>query len=127
MNTGKNAGYLFPVTGIRPEGGFANTNQIALLKLLAAGDAGAIYRGPVATAQILNPTQLIRQPNLGVNATHGSVRAQVNANLRLGVGSAHHHHRLGKRFDAPFALILVANLHLSEPFISQKHWQLGNP
>ena len=98
MNTAESARYLFPVTGIHPEGGFANTNQIALLKLLAAGDTGAIDCGPVSTAQILNPTQLIRQPNLGVHPAHGGVRAQVNANLRLGIGPAHHHHRLCKTY-----------------------------
>ena len=96
MNTARNAGYLFPVTGIHPESGFANADEIALLKLLAGCDAGAIDRGPVAAAQILNPTQLIRQPNLGVYAAHGGIRAQVNANLRLGIGSAHHHHHLQK-------------------------------
>ena len=127
MNTEESNRYLFSVTGIHSESGFANSDEITLLKLLASCDAGAIDRGPVAAAQILNPTQLIRQPNLGVYAAHGGIRAQVNANLRLGIGSAHHHHRLGKRFDAPFALILVADLHLTEPYISQKHWQIGNP
>ena len=123
----ESARYLFPVTGIYPEGGFANPDQIALLKLLAAGDTSAIDCGPVSTAQILNPTQPICQPNLGVYAAHSSVWAQVNANFRLGIGPAHHHHRLGKRFDTPFALILVTDLHKTEPFISQKHWQIGNP
>jgi len=126
-NKEESARPLFSVTGIYPESGFANSDEIAFLELLASSDADAIDGGAIATAQILDPTELIRQPNLGVNATHGSVWAQVNANLRLGVGSAYHHHRLGKRFDAPFALILVADLHLAEPFISQKHWQVGNP
>ena len=111
MNKAESARYLFSVTGIYPESGFANSDEIAFLELLASCDTYAIDGGARATAQILNPTELIRQPNLGVNATHGSVWAQVNANLRLGIGSADHHYRLGKRFDVPFALILVADLH----------------
>ena len=92
-------------------GGFAYANFVPLIQLQSTCDLASINRGAVAAAQVFHPALSVLQPYLCMHPADGGIRAQIDAHGHLVVGAPDHHGISAESLDAPFALILVADLH----------------